>query len=309
MSEADSDGNSAISNHSQYSENEDELLAGLCRYDSGNDTDYQLSDSTGESSDESTAGGTRNNSSEDENVSITESELLDIVRDVDEKPRNKRRKSDSNYKKDLYQNETELKPMSDELVWTSLLVRQTQPLDFCPPDNPGLKNIESDDNPCDIFLKLMKPTLELILKYSNDKRIELKEQKKKKYPELDWKDILAFVTAILWMGTKRLPRFHEYYSNDPDLQDAFLIRLRKNNGLSRNKFRSIFTTCRLYDKQKCSKDGLSDNKSPNFDPQHKYRSVIDEFTRTSQKYFNPMRENSIDESMDAFKVKIFFFKL
>lgn len=123
-----------------------------------------------------------------------------------------------------------------------------------------------------------------------------------KIKQLDWNDMLAFVASMVWMDTRKLPTMREYFCKDDDLNDKFLCRLRDSTGFGGNKLSSVFKSCRLYDKKKCEETGRSVVGSETYDPQFKNREMVNEFTKSAQKFFNLGRHGSFDESMDLFTV-------
>lgn len=143
---------------------------------------------------------------------------------------------------------------------------------------------------------MAEPFLRKFLEYTNQKRQELA------MTQIEWEDVICFTLSHIWMGTRQLPRISDYFSMDELLCDKFLTDLRKKNGFSGNKLRTIFRTVRLYDKTECRNSGKSDTASTSYDPGYKYREVLEELTKAAQEHFKPYRELSIDESMDLFKV-------
>lgn len=189
------------------------------------------------------------------------------------------------------------------ICWNKHAVRRCRVEPFEPLNLRGPKGIERTESATEIFLKLVKEPLEKFKIFSNQKRKELNEKfEKLVYKDLDEKDMLAYVSTLLWMDTRRLPEITEYYSKNPDLSDPFLKRLRENNGFSRNKFRSVYRTARLYDKNACEEDGRSKKTSQNYDPEFKYKELLDSFVLSAQKYMNPDCRLALDESMDLFTV-------
>lgn len=125
---------------------------------------------------------------------------------------------------------------------------------------------------------------------------------------LDYKDLYAFILANLWIATRRLPNVKEYYSNDEDLRDNFLCRLRKINGLSGRRLQQMFVTTRMYDKEECLNTGRSVKGNDNYDPQFRCRDFLTKFSINSQKMLNPGRHLSLDESMELFTVRNYYIR-
>lgn len=197
-----------------------------------------------------------------------------------------------------------LRGIPHDLCWSKHAVRRPRMEPFQPTSEPGPVGIVLEDDPTEVFLKLIQDTLEKFKKFSNQKRLEMNETlpDKKQLRPLDDIDLYSFVATILWMDTRRLSTITEYYEKNPDLADPFLLRLRENSGFGRNQLRNIYKSMRLYDKQECANDGRSDKASASYDPQFKYREILDSFVLSSQKLMNPSRDNALDESMDLFTV-------
>lgn len=60
-------------------------------------------------------------------------------------------------------------------------------------------------------------------------------------------------------------------------------------------------------REECEKSGRSDKKSQNYDPQFRCRDFLNCFTLNAQKYAEPGRHLSADESMDLFTVLIVLY--
>lgn len=98
--------------------------------------------------------------------------------------------------------------------WTKDIKRRHREIDFTLNDKPGVNGVTLEDDPTDVFLNLMEEVLKLFEKCSNDKHKELNEGKQKKLREVTKNDILCFLSAIIWMDTRKLPTTREYYCKD-----------------------------------------------------------------------------------------------
>lgn len=111
------------------------------------------------------------------------------------------------------------------------------------------------------------------------------------------------MATLCWMDTKKQPQKNEY------LCDKFVCDMRDMTGFSRNAVKNVFRSTRVYDKEACEADGRSNKEGPNYDPQYKYKELIDAFIVNAQKMYNPNRDCSLDKSMDALTVLIGFVSI
>lgn len=302
---------------SDDSENEPEMQYLIDRdcdenYESENDSDYNIDEDAEEGLDESTFTA---DVTVESFVSVEkESDIFKMIDERGEAPKSLKRRNDgvinrdpnvrkSKQKKqpDAKQNLPQLPPMPEDLGWSKYLYRRPRKVDFENERNAGPVGVTVDNDPVEVYVNMLKPVLELLIKYSNQKRAEL-NKKGAKMKDIDYDSMLTFVASLNWMDTRKLPNMREYYCKDDDLNDRFICRLRENTKFGRNQMELVFKTCRLYDKQKCAVDGTSNKKSESFNPEYRYKDVIDAFTLSAQKFFNPLRHVSLDESMDKFTV-------
>lgn len=109
----------------------------------------------------------------------------------------------------------------------------------------SVKNFDVNDDPVNVFQKLIGDSFRLFKKCSNEKIVEMNE-KGANLKQLDDIDVKAFLAANLWMDTKKCSSFSDYYSKNDDVNDKFLCRLRTVSGLSARSIRRIFASTRLH---------------------------------------------------------------
>ena len=91
-----------------------------------------------------------------------------------------------------------------------------------------------------------------------------------------------FIRVNIIMGIKRLPSYRDYWSSNPQLNDAYISSSVRN--------------LHLNDQTKEPKKG-----DANFDKLYKIRPFIEKISETYLHYYDPSREQSIDESIVKFK--------
>ncbi|XP_018364713.1 PREDICTED: piggyBac transposable element-derived protein 3-like [Trachymyrmex cornetzi] len=93
------------------------------------------------------------------------------------------------------------------------------------------------------------------------------------------------------MGVKRLPSYRDYWSSNPQLNDAYI-----SSTMPVKRFSFLLGNLHLNDRNKEPKKG-----DANFDKLYKIRPFIEKISETYLHHYDPTKEQFIDESMVKFK--------
>ena len=104
-------------------------------------------------------------------------------------------------------------------------------------------------------------------------------------------EMKKFIRVNIMMCIKRLPSYRDYWSSNPQLNDAYI-----SSSMPVKRFSFLLSNLHLNDETKEPNKGEA-----NFDKLYKIRPFIEKISETYLHYYNPTREQSIDESMVKFK--------
>ena len=160
---------------------------------------------------------------------------------------------------------------------------------------PFTRNVEPKNipdtvkTPGDIFLMLLSTeNIKFMFQQTN---LYYQQNKNKNDVLVTAEEMKKFIRVNIMMGIKRLPSYRDYWSSNPQLNDAYI-----NSSMPVKRFSFLLSNLHLNDQTKEAKKGDS-----NFDKLYKIRPFIEKISETYLHYYDPTREQSIDESMVKFK--------
>ncbi|XP_058789674.1 piggyBac transposable element-derived protein 3-like [Phymastichus coffea] len=104
-------------------------------------------------------------------------------------------------------------------------------------------------------------------------------------------EIKKFIGVNIMIGVKHLLSYRDSWPSNPQLNDAYI-----SSSMPVKRFSFLLSNLHLNDQTKEPKKG-----EVNFDKLYKIRPFIDRISETYMQYYDPTREQSIDESMVKFK--------
>ena len=112
-----------------------------------------------------------------------------------------------------------------------------------------------------------------------------------RYKPVDNDEIKAFIGIILVQGYNVLPKYHDYWSERPDLGNNLIRKC-----LSRNRFYEILRMIHLNENDKCPSKAYK-----NYEKLFKVRPLIELSNKIYQTNYTNSAYQVIDESMIKFK--------
>ena len=117
------------------------------------------------------------------------------------------------------------------------------------------------------------------------------QQNKNKNDVLVTAEMKKFIGVNIMMGIKRLPSYRDYWSSNPQLNDAYI-----SSSMPVKRFSFLLSNLHLNDQTIEPK-----KEDANFDKLYKIRPLIENISETYLHCYDPTREQFIDESMVKFK--------
>lgn len=153
----------------------------------------------------------------------------------------------------------------------------------------GPKNLpENIRKPGDIFLCLFsEQNIQGIVEQSN----LYCKQKGISFDAITSEEIKKFLGLNIAIGIKRLPSYRDYWSTNFQLNDPYISSV-----MSVKRFSFLLSNLHLNDSTKEPK-----RNEPEYDKLYKIRPYLNILSRTYKFFYNPTRNQSIDESMIKFK--------
>lgn len=142
--------------------------------------------------------------------------------------------------------------------------------------------------PISFFLCLLPETfLEFIVEQSN----RYCNQLQKPFQPITKEEIKQFIGINIMMGIKHLPSYRDYWSSNPQLRDSYISSI-----MPVKRFSFLLATFHLNDNSLEPKKG-----EPDYDKLYKLRPFLNILSENYKKFYNPSKEQSIDESMIKYK--------
>lgn len=116
-------------------------------------------------------------------------------------------------------------------------------------------------------------------------------QRMKTYTPTNKTEIKQFIAANMMMGITRKPSYRDYWSASVQMRDPYISSL-----IPERRFSWLLSHLHLNDNQK-----LPLRTDPNYDKLYKLRPLLDILSDTYASSYDPVREQSVDESMCKFK--------
>ena len=156
--------------------------------------------------------------------------------------------------------------------------------------NVGPKNIpDTVKTPRDIFLMLLSTeNIELMVQQTN---VYYQQNKTKNDVPVTAEEMKKFIEVNIMMGIKRLPSYRDYWSSNSQFNDAYI-----SSSMPVKRYSFLLINLHLNDQTKEPEGG-----DANFDKLYKIRPFIEKISQTYLHYYDPTREQSIDERMVKFK--------
>ena len=176
--------------------------------------------------------------------------------------------------------------LSDE-TWSN----QSLPYNGLPfTQNIGPKNIlDTVKTPGDMFLMILSTeNIELMVQQTN---LYYQQNKNKNDDLVTAEEMKKFIGVNIMIDIKRLPSYRDYWSSNPQLNDAYI-----SSSMPVKRFSFLLSNLHLNDQTKEPKKG-----DANFNKLYKIRPFTEKISETYMHYYDPTREQSIDESMVKFK--------
>lgn len=153
----------------------------------------------------------------------------------------------------------------------------------------GPKNIpENVKSPGDFFLCLFSETnINSIADQSNLYCC----QQKKVFTDITPNEIKKFLGVNIMMGVKRLPSYRDYWSSNVQLNDRYI-----SSTMSVKRFSFLLSSLHLNDSSKEPK-----KNEAGYDKLYKVRLFLDNLSDTYLRFYDPTRNQAVDESMIKFK--------
>lgn len=171
--------------------------------------------------------------------------------------------------------------------------------DFFQPANIIGDLFTGDELASEIFLTLHKPAIDLLLRSVNETGKEFVEKGKwKRFRAVDYKEMLRFHSCLLFSQVVKISRFDTYWSKKSIAKQPFVAAQ-----MSFKRFKQIKRCIRCYVPSEVKENGMSDPKSPNYDPLYKITPMETCLLKNYRQYRFPKREITIDEQMVKFKVR------
>ena len=135
---------------------------------------------------------------------------------------------------------------------------------------------------------LTTENIELMVQQTN---LYYQQNKNKNDVLVTAEEMKKFIGVNIMMDIKRLPSYRDYWSSNPQLNDAYI-----SSSMPVERFSFLPSNLHLNDQTKKPKKG-----DANFDKLYKIRPSIQKISETYLHYHDLIREQSIDESMVKFK--------
>lgn len=173
-----------------------------------------------------------------------------------------------------------------EKIW-SKRVRSNFDPDFT--ENVGPKNISDEvKTPGDVFLCLFSEKLiDTMVEQSN----LYCTQKGIKFDPFTNQEVKNFLGLNLMMGVKRSPSYRDYWSSNSQMHDPYISSV-----MPVKRFSFLLSHLHLNDNSK-----EPQRTSPDFDKLYKLRPLLTQLSETFSNFYDPTRNQAVDESMIKFK--------
>lgn len=252
----------------------------------------------------STSQGIRSNSEssqEEDNEERSDSESsLDMSRKVAEFENQRKKKSAKRQTLGISKEPFSIgiADLPESFCWTDQPFPE-RPDYFQPVRQPG-SVVDGDELPVELFLKMHRPALELLLKAINETGEELVQAKKMaRFKPVDWSELLRFHAIFIFCQVVKITRWEFYWNKRSPLYQPFIARQ-----MSFKRFKQLKRCVRCYVPSEVKEKGLDDPKSNSYDPLYKITPMQNVLLQSYRENRNPKREVTIDEQMIKFKVRM-----
>ena len=163
---------------------------------------------------------------------------------------------------------------------------------FSEPVGPSLSHLASTATPLEFFLLMVGSDFFSYLAMESNRYAQQKPpQASYKWYDTTANELMLMIGMILAMGINVQPELADYWKNDAIVGAPGITR-----GMPILRFKALLSVLHLNDNSTALSRGHAQ-----FDKLHKVRPFLDRLRLNSLKYYNPHRENSIDETMVGFK--------
>ncbi len=191
---------------------------------------------------------------------------------------------------------TQAAPPADQWNWSiDPATRRANAAPFQPVRPPGFylpNNARPQDlDPASLFFLFWNEANSVIIDNTNERG---------RTHEADWKDVdifemQKFIAILIGMDLVEKPVMKDYWAKDGLNVPCFAVIM------SRDRFMSIYRSLRFADAAAAIRNGTGIKRSPNYDPLHKIRPIINAVLYASGNLRQPDRNMSIDEQLVKFR--------